>query len=356
MSLFENLLIKTIEKFVMRRKPNSYANLNEIWMMVNELNVVRHSVKQQGYGIGRAVFEVISSKPAPRKPTKSLKLDWKPSTQSDIESTWFRYWCAQLQTAPLPHRKLWEYAYTLQNLYHYGLLSAGKKALGFGCGEEPLPAYFANIGISVTVTDLEPTRVKGMGWAETGQHTKSIDSAYHPNLVSRKKFDEMTKLEYVDMNYIPNSLDGLYDFCWSICALEHVGSIAQGLAFIKNSLNCLKPGGVAIHTTEFNYNEVDRTVDNHPTVLFLAKHFAELNRLLAADGYEVAPLDFNIGAGLLDSFVDLPPYDFDKFLPYTAKVKGIKDAYRLGHLKLSVDGFPSTCFAITIRKPEGSQI
>lgn len=328
-----------------------HTDVEDIWLLLKGLNSVRYSVKQQGYAIGRAVFDEIKTKPVPKKPVKLLRLDWKASTQSDVESTWFRYWCAQLQTAPLPHRKLWEYAYTLQNLYHYGFLSPGKKAIGFGCGEEPLPAYFANMGISVTVTDLEPARVKGMGWAESGQHTKSIDSAFHPNLVPRKKFDEMTKLEYVDMNHIPAKLNGQYDFCWSICALEHLGSIAQGVAFIKNSLNCLVSGGVAIHTTEFNYTEVDKTIATGQTVLFLAKHFEELHRALIAEGYEVLPMDCDVGSGMLDAFIDLPPYDYDKFLPYYAKIKDVKDAYRPGHLKMSFYGFPSTCFAITIRKP-----
>jgi len=31
---------------------------------------------------------------------------------------------------------------------------------------------------------------------------------------------------------LPADLTG-FDFCWSICALEHLGTIAQGLDFIK---------------------------------------------------------------------------------------------------------------------------
>lgn len=329
---------------------HSQPNINELWMVLRNLNSIRFSVKQDGYRIGREIYRsnILRAKPVVADP--NLVLQCKPSTQADIESEWFRFWCDQLHLAPLPHRKLWEYAYVLQNLYALGFLTPGMSGLGFGCGEEPLPSFFASKGIQTTVTDLAPDLVEGMGWAETGQHTSNLEKSFVADLVEKNQFDRLVELQFVDMNHIPSSLSNKYDFCWSICALEHLGSIRAGLEFIKNSLSCLKPGGVALHTTEFNFSSFDETVDNWQTVLFLRKHFLELADEVRRHGHEIQAMDFNVGFGPLDSFVDLPPFE-DRNCPLTEFFldPDLPD-FRPGHLKLSVNGFPSTCFGLTIRR------
>jgi hypothetical protein len=198
----------------------------------------------------------------------------------------------------------------------------------------------------MTVTDLDPIEVQGKGWAETGQHTDSLDKAWHKELVQRETFDKHVALRYVDMNAIPEDLAG-FDFCWSICALEHLGSIRKGLDFIRNSLNTLKSGGWAVHTTEFNFLHDTATIDNWVTVLFLRKHFEQLKVEIENDGHYVAPMDFNVGAQPLDRFVDIPPYSFGEgFLNRELWVQSNQAA----HLKLSIDGYASTCFGIVVQK------
>lgn len=342
---FLDQLAASVEHLQADGKPN----INRLWIELKELNAIKWSVKQQGYAIGAEVYKRVAETSVPSA-TEEFVLPCKPSTQSDVESPWFRYWMNQIHSAPLPHRKLWEFAYILQNMYSLGVLKDGHRALGFGCGEEPLPSYFASKGINVTVTDLHPEMVAGQGWAETGQHTATVESSYHPNLLDRTTFDERVELQFVDMNDIPAHLDGQYDFCWSVCALEHLGSVKNGLDFIENSLRTLKPGGVAIHTTEFSYTETDRHIDNWPTVLFLKRHFEDIRGRLKNAGHDVQDLDFYVGTDPLDTFVDVPPYNFDQML-FVGRGEA-KDRYLPGHLKLSVDGFPSTCFGVTIRKAQ----
>lgn len=325
---------------------NGRPNINLLWMQLKELNAIKWSVKNQGYAISREVYHRILANSIPAKPNFQ-PLNSKPSTQSDVESEWFLFWMDQLKTAPLPHRKLWEFAWILQNLHAHGLLKKNVCGLGFGCGEEPLPSFFASLGMSITVTDLDPDTVKGMGWAETGQHTKNLNTAFYPEMVSKEQFEKLVNLEFVDMNCIPDKFNDKYDFCWSVCALEHLGSIKNGLDFIENSLSTLKPGGFALHTTEFNYTETSKTIDNHATVLFLKQHFIEISNRLKEKGHTVAPLDFDVGLDPLDTFIDLPPYDFDEFLQLST---GKDIAFRRGHLKLSVDGFPATCFGLKVQK------
>jgi hypothetical protein len=98
--------------------------------------------------------------------------------------------------------------------------------------------------VRLTVTDMAPEEVRSKGWMNTDQHATTIDMLFMPHLIDRLTFDRNVALRYVDMKAIPSDLKD-YDFCWSVCALEHLGSIAEGLAFVRNSPATLRPGGVA---------------------------------------------------------------------------------------------------------------
>lgn len=317
-------------------------NMNPLAFRLRNLDAMALNLKFFGYELAKALAAALPPRtglePAP------VGLRCKPSTQADMESDWVAYWLGELKVPVVFHRKLWEFAYMLQALWERGMLEPGRRGLGFGCGTEPLPSYLASRGIDVTVTDLAPEASTDLGWSNTNQHTATLDHAFKADLVGREAFDRHVTLSYVDMNAIPPDLTD-YDFCWSICALEHLGSIAKGLDFIQNSLNTLKPGGVAIHTTEFNFLSETQTIDNWPTVLFLRQHFITVAERLRALGHEVAELDFAVGDKPLDRFIDLPPWEHD-MNDYVRSNWGAGHV----HLKLSIDGFPSTCFGLIIRK------
>ncbi len=322
-------------------------NINDLWMVLKDFDVMKLNIKNLGYELGRKLAsEVLAYVDLSGEP-RYRGLVSKATTQADIESPWFAYWCHELRSAPLYHRKLWEFAFLLQGLFESEKLITGARGLGFGCGEEPLASYFASKGMFPTVTDLHPSAVSGMGWVETGQHASAKDKAFYPNLVDRETFDRHVSHEYVDMNAIPRHFDGQFDFCWSVCAMEHLGSIERGLAFVENSLRVLKPGGVAIHTTEFNYLDEQRTIDNWPTVLFQRRHFEALVERVARAGGRMRAPDFDTGNGVLDRFVDLPPYAIGEGLVREQNFGAIN---QVAHLKLSVDGFPCTCFGIIVEK------
>lgn len=303
---------------------------------------IRLNIKNFGYQLARdrgAYLTAIDPAGEPR----DHGLHSKPTTQADMESPWFAHWCRELHIKPFYHRKLWEFAFVLQVLWERGLLRSGMRAVGFGCGEEPLASYLASLGIEVTVTDLDPAESVGRGWVESGQHTSALDQAFKSELVDRDRFKRLVTLEYVDMNWIPSSLEGGHDFCWSICAFEHLGSIENGLRFVENAMRTLKPGGVAVHTTEFNYLSDAETIEGGSTVLFLRKHFVELRRRLEASGHAVGELDFSTGNGILDRFIDVPPYTWEGA---SEEVWG----GRPEHLKMTFGRFPSTCFGLVIRR------
>lgn len=319
----------------------SQPNINALTEAVRDVPLAHLSIKTFGYDLARSLVAALPIRQD--LDARHVGLTCRASLQADLESDWAAYWCGQLQTPLVFHRKLWELAYVLQAVHEHGQLRDGARGLGFGCGVEPLPSYFASHGVSITITDLKPAEAQAAGWAATNQHAASLATAFHPHLVSRERYDDKVELRYVDMNAIPPDLAD-YDFCWSICALEHLGSIERGLAFIENTLGTLKPGGLSVHTTEFNINAQGPTIDNWPTVLFQRRHLDALAVRLREQGHDVAPLDFALGDRPLDRFIDLPPFHHD-LSPELGEWLGAPQ-----HLKVAVDGFAATCFGIIVRK------
>ena len=267
-----------------------------------------------------------------------MDLRSKVSTQEDLESRWAGFWLRELKLAFVYHRKLWELAYVMQALNQTGCLSPGKTGVGFGCGREILPSYFASRGLRILATDMPRSAERASAWKATNQHSESMADLYFPDLCSADKFHTQVSWRDVDMNHLPADL-GLFDFCWSICAIEHLGSIEQATDFVERALGYLVPGGIAVHTTEFAFLSRDRPFEKSSTVLFTRSDLRALDRRLANAGHNLAPIDFNPGEGPMDIFIDGPPY-------WHAQ-EGLPDNI---HLKATYEGVPTTCFGMIVRK------
>lgn len=243
------------------------------------------------------------------------------------------YWklCRRLGEEPKLHRKQWEFIYIIRSLWYHGALRPGARGLGFGVGVEPLPSMFASDGCEIVATDLHEQDNRARAWSKTQQLGASLEQIFHARLCDEETFRKNVSFRPVDMNAIPEDLTG-FDFTWSSCAYEHLGSIEAGLAFFENSLKCLAPGGLAVHTTELNLTSNDGTLDRGNTVIFRRRDFEELARRLIAQGHEVFPITFDSGTEELDRVIDLPPYASDP------------------HLKLALMRWVSTSFGMTVRK------
>ncbi|MBD0274974.1 MAG: hypothetical protein ICV73_23995 [Acetobacteraceae bacterium] len=106
-------------------------------------------------------------------------------------------------------------------------------------------------------------------------------------------------------------------------------------------MRCLRPGGVAVHTTEFNTDAAGGTLRRGTTVLYQRRHLDALARRLAEAGHGMLPLDDSPGDGPLDAFVDLPPYGEEGGGPPAAP--------QPPHLRLSIRGFPVTSAGVLAR-------
>ena len=259
----------------------------------------------------------------------------KVCTEYDYEKAWFRKIARKLgECIKVKHRKLWEWVYIVHVLEECGVLKEGNSAIGYAVGCEPLPSYFASKGIEVLATDLSMENMHTKGWAETNQHAGgNLEKLYYKRICSKDKFDNKVKYRDVDMNNIPDDI-GEYDFCWSSCAIEHIGSLDLSKKFLKNMIKSLKPGGVAIHTTEFNILSNTDTVTEGYSVIFRKKDFEELKEWFNEQGV-VMELSFRREKSEGNSYIDIPPY---------------KSEGKPFHFNLCADGFVETSYAIVIKK------
>ncbi|WP_243638646.1 class I SAM-dependent methyltransferase [Lucifera butyrica] len=230
------------------------------------------------------------------------------------------------------HRKIWEWCFICQALYERGMLENGRKGLGFAVGREPLAALFASLGCTVVATDLdlESAQKPGANWVATGEHAAGMEALNELGLCDEESFRRNVSFRAVNMNCIPGDLEG-FDFCWSSCAFEHLGSIENGKQFIYNMVKCLKPGGFAVHTTEYNVSSNEATMDYLPSVLFRKCDFEEMTENLRRRGCSI-DIDFTLGDGEADRFVDSPPYKHNP------------------HLKFLFNGYVSTSMSLIIQK------
>jgi hypothetical protein len=240
------------------------------------------------------------------------------------------------------HRKVWEWAFILQVADQYACLSPGISALGFGVGTEPLPAVLASFGVRVLATDQgsDGPDSTAASWASSGQLMTGMDGLARYQLLTDELFRELVRVARVDMRNVPDEL-GSFDFIWSSCAMEHLGRPEQGLDFVMNSARLLAPGGVAVHTTEYELTARQETADWGNLACYRPTDIQRLADQLGKEGYEI---DVNLHVPM-DG-----PDDRVVSLRLTHGPDLVTDEPI--HLKVAVADSVITSFGIVVRRPE----
>ena len=96
-------------------------------------------------------------------------------------------------------------------------------------------------------------------------------------------------------------------------------------------MNCIKPGGFAIHTTEYNFSSNSSTIDNGNTVLYRQQDIKKIVSNLRKEGHRIE-IDFTAGSLSGDTFTDIPPYKHNP------------------HLKLQIGEYVVTSIGLIIQK------
>ena len=271
-------------------------------------------------GVLRALSAWRSHLPFVSAPPRKKPFVSRLCTEAELRSPRFLQWLALLQKNKVDeagnpvqlHRKFWEWCFICETLQASGMLMPGKRGLGFAVGREPLASCFAGQGCEIVATDLDEAQAQESGWLNTMQHARQLMHLHKPDLCDANRFRQRVSFRPVDMNDIPPDLTG-FDFVWSSCAFEHLGSIEKGQTFIYRMMDCLKPGGIAVHTTEFNLSSNRETMTEGPTVLFRRRDINEMVKHLRKEGHQIW-MDYRTGDQPADQFIDLPPYQFSPHL------------------------------------------
>ena len=254
---------------------------------------------------------------------------------------WFNHWNERFGLYPVvplnpgvSYRKSWEWCAIAEALHGRGMLRPGRRGLGFAVGQEPVPALFASHGAEILATDLA-TDLSQAQWIATGQHAASRDALFRDGMLDRAAFDRLVTFQPADMRTLEGLPRAGFDFLWSSCSLEHLGTIETGFSFVERAMDLLKPGGVAVHTTEYNCSSNEATVTEGGEVIFRRRDIETLDHRLRHLECGLGQVDFFAGDHPHDLLCDNPPY------------------FQSGrmHLKLRLHGFVATSILLVVTKP-----
>tara|TARA_R110000868_G_scaffold375711_1_gene640371 strand:+ start:6524 stop:7345 length:822 start_codon:yes stop_codon:yes gene_type:complete len=257
-----------------------------------------------------------------------------------VDTVWFKRWSSSIGLPDYPeggvppgYRKYWEWAAILEVLEQRGKLQPGMKGIGFAVGTEPLTCILANHGATVLASDLS-IEEQVQEWASTNQHAATLDAIYRPHLIERSQFDQRVSFKPVNMAHLEDLPSAEYDFAWSSCAFEHIGNLEDGLSFVIQAMRLLKPGGVAVHTTEINLSSNDDTLFDSHMCIYRKRDIEDLDRRLRLIRCGIENMNWDAGCHENDLNYDSPPYG-QSGRP---------------HIKLELGGFITTSCMIVVRK------
>jgi hypothetical protein len=215
-------------------------------------------------------------------PPRFDRIESQTCSAAQIMDPAYASWTTLLGEHPRFHRKQWEHVTILEAARQAGVLTPGRSAVGFGVGTEQIPAVLASLGLRVLATDQAASTAGD--WARRHEHATGLESLMQPGILHPSELRERVAFRTVDMNHLPSDL-GDHDLVWSACAIEHLGSPEAGLEFVRRSLRLLRPGGLAVHTTEFDVTPGDVAVDYGNCALYRPLDLERLQQEVVEDGF-----------------------------------------------------------------------
>ena len=195
------------------------------------------------------------------------------------------------------HRKDWEWALGIIAMRRFGKLNEKSTAIGVGSGTEPVPFYLANKVKHVYATDLYG---QNDGWKRAAPSDfpenpkKYAPFPYKEDALTVLRMDG-TKLEFPSESF---------DIAFSFSSIEHFGgddrknNHSGALRSLKEIERVLKPGGLAVITTEYIINDKE-----HPEFFNRRTIYSDLIDKLERLKL-VEPIDLRITSKTLDTVID----------------------------------------------------
>jgi SAM-dependent methyltransferase len=265
----------------------------------------------------------------------------KPLSKLCDAADWFdpefdRIVRTELAEEPRLHRKQWEFAQIFRALQSVGVLNGTSRGLSMGGGMERLLYAVVRHTGHLTVTDLYEA---DSSWNEARlEDPDCAVKAAAPFPVDRDRLSAR-RMDMRELTF-PS---GSFDFCYSSCAIEHIGTYDDFVRHLEETRRVLKDDGVYVLTTEFHYGE---EVIPAPHNYYFSAAFLE--ELVRASSFAVC--------GVVDG--TLRPHVFNRPVPVNLgdlcadAADPVTDVLlnTSPHLQLLTSGLPFTSMCLVLRK------
>jgi SAM-dependent methyltransferase len=237
------------------------------------------------------------------------------------------------------HRKQWEFAMILSALQQHGKLAPRMNGLSMGGGKERVLYSIAQYIGKLVVTDLYETNTTwDCAKTEDPESFIKSDPPFPVDLdrIQAQRMD-MRHLEFPDRSF---------DFCYSTCAVEHIGREEDFVRHFNEVARVLKDDGVYIMTTEVTCTATTIR-DPHNYVFALDDLFSLIYQsdLLPAE-------DFN--AHVTDHWINRPIPSNARNLSFEPDGHYVRRLFEEApHLHLLRGKYPFTCGLFVLRKRQG---
>jgi len=171
------------------------------------------------------------------------------------------------------HCKQWEYAQLLE--VRQKLAANARRLVGIGCGCEKTIPLVGRGAERCTVTDLYG---REDAWQTAHANPKRV-------------FPEMTNLEVHSMDMRRVDLPKRSaDFVWSLCAVEHAGTLLDIISAVRQAGELLDEDGLLFISTELNLGKRDYRTSN---TVFLSRPM--ITQIVQSSGLHLfAPIELRI--------------------------------------------------------------
>ena len=234
------------------------------------------------------------------------------------------------------HRKQWEFAMILLALRRRGALRPDAVGLSMGAGKERLLYAVAHNVRRVVATDLYDP---GTEWdkARTADPDRYIKED-KPFPVDDAKLEGLR----MDMRSLDFE-DATFDFCYSSCAIEHIGGREDFRKHLSEAHRVLKPGGVYALTTELHWGP--ETIE-HPHNYYFSPGY--LRDLVAESDFAADP---EIDARIAHHRINYPlPPSLDRLCFDGPDRLGNHLLGEAPHVQLLLGRHPFTSVSVVLRK------
>jgi SAM-dependent methyltransferase len=193
------------------------------------------------------------------------------------------------------HRKDWEWALGIIAMRRFGKLNEKSTAIGVGSGTEPVPFYLANKVKHVYATDLYG---QNDGWKRAAPSDFPENPKKYATFPYKEDALTVLRMDGTRLDFPSES----FDIAFSFSSIEHFGGDRKNhsgaLRSLKEIERVLKPGGLAVITTEYIINDKE-----HPEFFNRRTIYSDLIDKLERLKL-VEPIDLRITSKTLDTVID----------------------------------------------------